>query len=85
MSETIQKSTKSAKDLKECITFAKLDNKFEQTQAFILKRFEEIDSKMTKETKEINRAWKWVKKLSTSVQHKSDKDDAQKLLTQLQS
>jgi len=84
MSETIQKSTLSAKDLKSCITFNKLDDQFQKTQAFILNRFEEIDTKITKETREINNAWKWIKNLSSSHPHIDDDDDAQKLLTQLQ-
>jgi len=84
MSETITKSTASAKELKSCLTFAKLDHQFEKTQAFILEKFEEIDTKMTKQTKEINRAWKWVKNLSSSVDEMKADDDAHKLLTQLQ-
>lgn len=84
MSDTIHKSTSSAKALKSCITFARLDHQFEKTQSFILNRFEQIDNKMTKQTREINKAFKWVKKISSNVELKLD-DDAEKLLTQLQS
>jgi len=63
ISNIIEKSNTASKSVKDSTSFGRLEHQFDKTQRMILTAFEEIDCLILEQSKEVNNASKWFKKV----------------------